>query len=73
MHLRSRRAQKVSVSGQVFAFDAGETINTEYSYKYDKAQFRRMAEQAGFRHEQAWRDGRGLFDVHYCSVGGSTS
>lgn len=68
MHLRSRRAQQVRVNGETFAFEAGETIHTECSYKYDQMQFREMAKRAGFRHEQVWRDSRDLFQVHYCSV-----
>jgi len=70
MHLRSRNAHRIRVNDEIFAFEAGETIHTESSYKYDEGQFRRIAERAGFRHEQVWQDQRALFNVHYCAAAG---
>ena len=71
MHLKSRTAQQVRINGDLFHFARGETIHTECSYKYAPERFRKMAEQAGFRHQQVWTDRRGLFSVHCCGVGDS--
>lgn len=64
MHLVSLRDQEVSVAGECFAFQTGETIHTESSYKYDDATFHRLAVAAGFTPERVWTDARGLFSVH---------
>ncbi len=64
MHLVSRRAQTVQVAGVAIGFDAGETIHTENSYKYDVAGFQALAEAAGWRPAQHWTDPDALFSVH---------
>jgi len=69
MHLVSLRPQTVHVAGEAFAFEAGETIHTENSYKYGIEEFQTLAARAGFRPEAVWTDARGLFAVHLLRVG----
>jgi len=54
MHLVSRRAQRVSIGGDVVDFAAGETIHTENSYKFTPDRIADIAEQGGWRVETAW-------------------
>jgi dimethylhistidine N-methyltransferase len=54
MHLESRVAQTVTVSGQRFAFEAGETIHTENSHKFTPESFAALAARAGWTVEQQW-------------------
>lgn len=61
MHLRSRRAQTVTVPGHgSFGFAAGETIRTEISAKHDRAGVESMLHAAGMELER-WEtdDGAG--------------
>jgi len=64
MHLESLIDQHVVVSGERFAFAAGETIHTENSYKYAIPEFQAFAAGAGFAPVRAWTDRAGLFSVH---------
>ena len=64
MHLVSLVPQSVNVGNFRFAFDAGESIHTENSYKYAIAGFRALARSAGFRGEKVWLDPQGLFSLH---------
>lgn len=66
MHLVSLREQAVSLGGETFHFDAGETIRTEYSHKYTLEEFGAMAASAGFEVAEVWTDDRNLFSVQYC-------
>lgn len=66
MHLVSRRAQTVAVSGRPFAFAEGESIHTENSYKFDAAGFDAIAAPAGWRAARAWSDPEGLFRLALC-------
>jgi dimethylhistidine N-methyltransferase len=68
MHLVSRREQQVHVGGATFAFTAGDTIRTEYSYKYRLRDLQELAEAAGFEVERFWTDDREYFSVHYLTV-----
>ena len=68
MHLESVRAQTVTVGGRTFAFAAGERIHTENSYKYSVAEFQRLAQDAGFRPQQAWVDSGQRFAVHLLAL-----
>jgi len=68
MHLRSTTEQRVSVAGQSFAFEEGETIRTEYSYKYTLEDFAALTADAGFSVEHVWTDDRSYFSVQYCTV-----
>lgn len=58
MHLRSKRAQTVTVSAAGFSvrFAEGETIWTESSHKYAKDEIFQMAKDTGFRCEAQWID-----------------
>jgi dimethylhistidine N-methyltransferase len=64
MHLESVCAQTVTVSGRSFAFAAGERLHTENSCKYSVAEFRRLAQSAGYRAEAVWVDAEQLFSLH---------
>lgn len=64
MHLVSRRRQSVNVSGRIFDFEAGETIHTENSYKYDIERFRSLAVSTGWWHRSVWTDADRLFSIH---------
>lgn len=68
MHLVSVRSQRVRLNGVSVDFQPGETIWTECSYKYSLRGFRRLAEGAGFRVSQVWRDPQNLFSVQYLTV-----
>ncbi|HEY0292478.1 MAG TPA: L-histidine N(alpha)-methyltransferase, partial [Hansschlegelia sp.] len=63
MHLVSRKAQSVAIDHRRFDFAAGETIHTESSRKYSQADFRRLAEAAGWRVSDSWTDADDLFAV----------
>jgi dimethylhistidine N-methyltransferase len=54
MHLVSRAAQRVTLAGQAFAFEAGESIHTENSHKFTPASFARLAAAGGWDVERAW-------------------
>jgi len=68
MHLVSRIAQTVTVAGEAFDFEAGESIHTESSYKYSVEEFRQLARTAGYHDEQVWTDDEQLFSVHCLRV-----
>jgi len=70
MRLISRRPQTARLQEQAIAFDEGEWITTEYSYKYALEDFRRLAARAGFEVAQVWTDDRHLFSVQYLTLGG---
>jgi dimethylhistidine N-methyltransferase len=64
MHLVSSQRQVVTIDGGApFRFYEGETICTEYSYKYSIDDFQAIAGPAGFALEQAWTDEREMFAV----------
>ena len=58
MHLVSRLAQKIHLNalGLMIEMQAGETIHTENSYKYDQQQLSQMAAAAGFGAKRVWMD-----------------
>jgi dimethylhistidine N-methyltransferase len=63
MHLVSRTAQTVNVAAAnlTVAFQAGETIHTENSYKYAAAQLATLAVETGFAPARAWHDEKRWF------------
>lgn len=63
MHLVSRKAQTITVSGHTFDFDAGETIHTESSRKYDQAGFTALANANGWQVDRIWTDERNYFCI----------
>jgi dimethylhistidine N-methyltransferase len=58
MHLVAARAQRVRIprASLEVAFETGETIWTESSYKYRPEQVEEMLERAGFRRVAQWTD-----------------
>lgn len=63
MHAVARRAQTVEVAGQRFVFEAGESIHTESSRKYDLQQFADLATASGWRLGPIWTDPQDRFAV----------
>lgn len=66
MHLVSLNNQRVKIGGKSFGLNTGETICSEYSYKYTLPQFAEMAGEAGFAVRKVWTDPRGWFSLQYC-------
>jgi dimethylhistidine N-methyltransferase len=58
MHLRARRRQRVCIPGARITVDLleGETIWTESSHKYSRAEVLQIASNTGFRCEAQWTD-----------------
>nr|WP_299244546.1 L-histidine N(alpha)-methyltransferase [uncultured Halomonas sp.] len=65
MHLVSSVAQDVTVAGEKFHFDEGETLHTENSYKYSIEGFQALAIRGGFQPRALWTDPQALFSIHY--------
>ena len=58
MHLVSVAEQTVTLAGQSFHFDLGESLHTENSYKYRRDEFSGIANSAGWKLKGEWaRDG----------------
>jgi dimethylhistidine N-methyltransferase len=68
MHLKSRCRQVIHLRGESFAFEVGETIHTENSYKYTVDEFKQLAVQAGFVPLHVWTDTQDLFSLHVMRV-----
>ncbi len=68
MHVVSRCPQSVSIDGQTFMLDDGETIRTECSYKYGLERFRTLARASGFDVVHVWTDSKRYFSVQYLTV-----
>ncbi len=73
MHLVSMVRQSVRVADEVFLFNAGESILTEYSYKYSVRGFTALARQAGLRVRRCWTDPARRFAVYYLTPSGAAS
>jgi dimethylhistidine N-methyltransferase len=69
MHLVSLDTQLVTVAGQHFAFDQGETIHTESSRKYDVPGFTDIVQQSGWRTAMVWSDPAMYFAVFGLDAG----
>ncbi len=65
MHLISRRDQAAHIGHHTFDFTKGESILTEYSYKYSRDEFASLVNRAGFRPSRVWTDDNELFSVWY--------
>lgn len=63
MYLESRHAQRVRCGGRTVQFRRGERILTEYSCKYTRHSFTRLAREAGLAVTGHWQDDAGLFAV----------
>jgi dimethylhistidine N-methyltransferase len=61
MHLVSLTRQSVDLGDHRFAFESGETLHTENSYKYSAEAFAALAAEAGFRTEKLWQDAQKRF------------
>ena len=68
MHLVSRCKQSVTVAGQTFQFERGETIHTENSYKFSRASIGAMLDRAGFRVDKLFEDRKQQFAVTLAKV-----
>ncbi len=70
MHLVSTRRQAVRIPAAQFEFElqARETIWTESSYKFRRADVARMAERAGFEAMAQWVDEPARFSLTLCGV-----
>ncbi|MGK5010442.1 L-histidine N(alpha)-methyltransferase [Janthinobacterium sp. MDB2-8] len=68
MHLEARSEQVVHWKGGQRRFAKGERIHTEDSYKYTRASFVGLLEQAGFSTVQVWTDPQQWFAVIYARV-----
>jgi dimethylhistidine N-methyltransferase len=68
MHLVSTAAQQVRIAGRSFSFRPGESICTEYSYKYDLAEFRDRAAACGWCTDEVWTDDRRYFAVLFLTA-----
>ena len=64
MHLVSRAEQVVNVAGVPVRFAEGESILTEYSYKYTVREAHALASLAGLRGRHVWTDAERRFSVH---------
>ncbi|HET9046440.1 MAG TPA: L-histidine N(alpha)-methyltransferase [Casimicrobiaceae bacterium] len=67
MHLVARRRQWVRIGDVDRAFDEGEPIHTENSYKYTPAEFTAMLQAAGFSRVRCWQDDASDFAVYYAA------
>jgi len=68
MHLVSDRRHRVTLGPAAICFAAGESICTEYSYKYEGEELRILARAAGFRLERIWTDDRNYFSVVFLTA-----
>jgi L-histidine N-alpha-methyltransferase len=68
MHLVSLVAQTVAVAGARIRFEAGETIWTESSYKYDRARLEALVSASGFTVTRLWTDAAARFWVAFLEV-----
>ena len=68
MHLVSEEAQDVTLAGETFHFEAGESIHTEDSHKYDVDGFKALAAEAGWDSVECWTDPDELFSIHLLRV-----
>lgn len=63
MHLQSLSQQSVSIADQQIVFEAGETIHTENSRKFDLNALIPQFSQTGWAHEITWQDAEKRFAV----------
>lgn len=68
MYIVSLTDQRIQIGNTEISFRAGETLRTEYSYKYSIEEFQTLAASAGFRPTQVWTDPQQLFSLHWLKV-----
>lgn len=71
--LVSRAAQQVRIGSEIIAFEAGEPITIEESWKYSVEDFQALARGAGFRPVATWLDSHELFSVHLLESAGDAA
>ncbi|MFL6216222.1 MAG: L-histidine N(alpha)-methyltransferase [Blastocatellia bacterium] len=66
MHLVSRASQRARIRSLALevGFEAGETIHTENSYKFDLEQLARLATDTGFALRRTWSDEAATFSFN---------
>ena len=64
MHLVSKQRQRVRIDGHAIDFQPGESLITEYSYKYTDERLDALAAASGFRVRRRWSDARDWFAVY---------
>ncbi len=64
MHLIAKKAQTVRILGRNFSFRPGESIHTEFSYKYSLDRFTALARDSGWSVRESWTDRDRMFSVH---------
>jgi len=64
MHLESKRDQLIHLNGDRIPVSKGETILTEYSYKYTLEAFKSLVSDS-YRVETVWTDRDNLFSIQY--------
>lgn len=69
MHLQARRGLQVQWPGGQRRFEAGETIHTENSAKWQPADFEALLREAGYGPPQRWTDDQGWFGVFLAAAG----
>ncbi len=72
MHLVSRRRQTVTLAGERYSIDEGETLHTENSYKFTIDGLRDLAQRAGFRPGPVWTDPQRMFSLHWLQAPASS-
>ncbi len=65
MHLVSLADQTVHLAGAGLTFSRGETIRTEFSYKYSPDDFAALAERAGLKVRRMWTDQKEWFSAQW--------
>ncbi len=61
MHLRAKRKTVITIEGQPFAFEKGETLHTENSHKYSIERFKGLIKQTPWRLNHVWTDPKGWY------------
>jgi dimethylhistidine N-methyltransferase len=68
MHLVSDRRQRVTLGPTTISLGEGESICTEYSYKYELQELNMLATAARFRLDRIWTDERHYFSVAFLTA-----
>ncbi|MGH7985243.1 MAG: L-histidine N(alpha)-methyltransferase [Candidatus Binataceae bacterium] len=73
MHIVSLVEQTIHIEGEAIAFQAGESIITEHSYKYTLDGFASLARRAGFSVRQVWTDPQRWFSLQLLALDQETA
>jgi dimethylhistidine N-methyltransferase len=68
MHLLSLKSQIVHLNGVAYDFDQGETLHTEYSYKFTIAGLQKAAKLAGLQAGAVWTDPHQYFGLLWLNI-----